>query len=196
MVAVLVTACSGGSGGPGIANVASSSASASSTPSDSASTGPLAYSRCMRSHGLSKFPDPGSDGGPVKETPQQLGVSSSQFNTAQSVCAHLLPDTGNDQAWTPAQAQEVMNVYRNFARCMRSGGLQNWPDPKLEVDRGDAVFMLPSGMDPNSSQISSKIGECQHVLHDVWGSTPYICSRVSSNDARMACAGGSNSAPR
>jgi hypothetical protein len=150
----------------------------------------------MRSHGLSKFPDPGSDGGPVKETPQQLGVSSSQFNAAQTACAHLLPDTGNDQGWTPAQAQDVMNAYRNFARCMRSSGLQNWPDPKLEIDRGDAVFMLPIGMDPTSPQISSKIHACQHVLHDVWGSTPYICSRVNGNDTQMPCGGGSNSAPR
>jgi hypothetical protein len=193
---LLAAACSGRSAdSPDVANIASSAANAPSSNS-SAPTGALAYSRCMRSHGLAKFPDPGSDGAPVKETPQQLGVSTAQLTAAQGICAHLLPDTGNDQAWTPAQAQTVMNTYRNFARCVRSHGLQNWPDPKLEIDRGDAVFILPIGMDPDSPQISGTLHECRHVLHDVWGSTPYICSRVNSNDARMSCGGGSNSAPR
>lgn len=192
VIAVVAAACSGGSGSgsPGVANVASSSASTPASPTGSVSNGPLAYSRCIRDHGLPNFPDPGGNGQPVKETPQQLGVSAAQFNEAQRTCVHLLPNTGGNQRWTPAQAQEVMNAYRNFTRCMHSHGLMNWPDPTLEIDRGDVVFDLPRGMDPDSPSISNKIQECQHVLHDVWGNTPYICG----SDGR--CGGGSNSAPR
>ncbi len=65
-VAPLVAAREGGSnaGSPGVAHVASSSASTSSSPGSSASHEPLAFSRCMRAHGVTDFPDPDPHGGP------------------------------------------------------------------------------------------------------------------------------------
>ena len=56
------------------------------------------YARCMRSHGVPKYPDPDSSNelasGLPKVSPQQLGVSSSQYQAAQNDCAHLLPNGG------------------------------------------------------------------------------------------------------
>ena len=59
-----------------------------------ASRGPLAFSQCMRSNGVSNFPDPGSGGAIPKESVEQLGVTSSRFQSAQRACQHLLPNGG------------------------------------------------------------------------------------------------------
>jgi hypothetical protein len=82
-------ACSGSPSSTG-AGGSSSAGAAASSPSA------VAYSRCMRSHGVPAFPDPGSSGIP-KVSPQQLGVASSRWQAAQSACAQLLRPT-QDQA--------------------------------------------------------------------------------------------------
>ena len=94
-VGVPVAAC----GGPSTPGVAGSTTTTSTTASSSAhgSTGAtalLAYSSCVRSHGVPNFPDPTSNEGIPKETAQQLGVSQSQLQAAQSDCTHLLPAGG------------------------------------------------------------------------------------------------------
>jgi hypothetical protein len=58
-----------------------------------------------------------------------------------------------------------------FARCMRSHGVPDWPDPAL--DRGRAIFdPLTAGIDPNSPQVSTKIDACQHVFPASLGIPP------------------------
>jgi hypothetical protein len=51
----------------------------------------VAYSDCMRSHGVPNYPDPPSGGQAPKTSAQQLGVSSSQFSAAEQACQHLYP---------------------------------------------------------------------------------------------------------
>ncbi len=160
-LALLAAACGGGSnsGSPGVANVGSST-SASSSATTSASNGPLAFSRCMRSRGVPNFPDPNGSGAIPKETPQQLGVSSSQYQTAQTACARLLPNSGGV---SQAEIQQMMSGMRRFAGCMRSHGVSNWPDPS--TDRaGYPIFYLQGKIDENSPQIVTKIHACQHLL--------------------------------
>jgi hypothetical protein len=92
VVLALLAACGGspssnGSGG--------STNSGGSTTSRSTSSQAVAYAHCMRSHAVPNYPDPVSgqtlpDGLP-KVGPQQLGVSSSQFQAAQQACHRLLP---------------------------------------------------------------------------------------------------------
>src|SRR4051812_8086280 len=84
VLALAAAACGGGSSG------GSPSAGESST-----SGSPAGFSRCMRFYGVSNFPDPDSSGGVPKETVQQLGVSSSQYQAATQACGHLLPGGGN-----------------------------------------------------------------------------------------------------
>jgi hypothetical protein len=57
----LATACSGGSNGPEVAGRGSTSSSAASASGDRR-TQALAYSQCMRDHGISDFPDPDAEG--------------------------------------------------------------------------------------------------------------------------------------
>ncbi len=121
----------------------------------------LAYSRCMRSHGVPSFPDPSSNGAFPKVTPQQLGVSSSQFQAAQNHCRYLLPNGGSGVSQT--QVQQLMSGMLKFAQCMRSHGVSNWPDPVIDAG-GNPEFYLDGKVNQNSPQISSKIHGCLHWL--------------------------------
>jgi hypothetical protein len=86
----------------------------------------LAFAGCMRSRGVPNYPDP-TKSGLVKESLQQLGVSSSRFQTASSHCDRLLPNGGSGP--DPAQVQRVRAQALEFARCVRSHGVPNFPDP-------------------------------------------------------------------
>ena len=88
--------------------------------------GPVAFAACMRSNGVPNYPDP-TTSGLVKESLQQLGVSSSRFQAAQSACRHLLPNGGRGP--TAAQVQQVKALSLHFSRCVRSHGVPNFPDP-------------------------------------------------------------------
>jgi subtilase family serine protease len=78
----LLAASCGGGRTPGVASVASTRTARQN--------GALAVSLCMRSHGVPNFPDPPPIGSrATKPTPQQLGVSDSQFQAAASACNHL-----------------------------------------------------------------------------------------------------------
>ena len=140
-VLVLLAACSSSPGRTAATQAASSKA--------------VAYSRCMRTHGVPDFPDPAGPAQLPKVTPQQVGVSSNRFQAAQRACAPLLQ---------PAQAQQpqIMTGLLNFARCMRAHGLPNWPDPTIDRN-GQPVFDI-SGIDPASPRVSRTADACTHLL--------------------------------
>jgi hypothetical protein len=115
----------------------------------------VAYSRCLRAHGVPDFPDPASGGGVPKVTPRQAGVSNSRFQIAQRACAPLLQPPA-------AQAPQIMTGLLTFARCMRSAGIPDWPDPTTDRN-GQPVFDIP-GIDPASPRVSNAAGQCTHLL--------------------------------
>jgi hypothetical protein len=161
MAAVVLTlvaaACSSGSNASG----------RSSSPGDSASNGPLAFAQCMRSHGIPNYPDPGSDGSIPKEPARQFGVSDSQLHAATSACAHLLrPASG--------QTEQILSGMRDFAQCMRSHRVPNWPDPTTDGD-GQPVFDIP-GIDPESSPASTTADRCSHLLSDAGTTGVVLCN--------------------
>ena len=135
----------------------------------------LAYSHCMRSHGVPSFPDPDSAGAFPKVSPQQLGVSSSEFQVAQNHCRYLLPNSGSGPSQT--QVQQIMSGMLKFARCMRSHGVSSWPDPVIDAG-GNPEFYLDDRINQNSPQVSSKIHDCLHWLPSeaVSPGNPVACS--------------------
>jgi hypothetical protein len=145
-----------------IGTTATQSSTSGHSPAGSArENGGLAFSRCMRSHGVSQFPDPDSSGAIPKVTLQQLGVGSSQFQGAQSACAYLLRPSNT-------QVQQTLSGMLVFARCMRSHGVHNWPDPTTNSD-GQAVFDLHGRVNPDTPQMDTKSGRCAHLLHPAPG---------------------------
>jgi len=81
----------------------------------------------MRSHGVSRFPDPASGGGIPKVGLQQLRVSSSRFAAAQAACRQFLPNGGRPPSRS-AQLLVRANALR-FAQCVRGHGVAGFPDP-------------------------------------------------------------------
>ena len=122
----------------------------------------LAFSECMRAHGVPNFPDPGSNGvigiqrgGKASAKPQTQRIGGPQTTKANKDCAHLLPNGGVP---TAAQRQEMLNQALKFTECMRSHGVPNMPDPSTG---GGAVSLGGSGINLNSPQFQSAQHACQ-----------------------------------
>ncbi len=86
VVATAVLALAACSSGGSPSSTGGSPHAGGSTSSPSA----VAYSACMRSHGVPNFPDPDSKGMPGQADPQHLGVSSSRYQAAP-LCQAGLP---------------------------------------------------------------------------------------------------------
>lgn len=136
----------------------------SATGSKAPTKGLVAYASCMRSHGVPKFPDPASTGGIPKETPPQLGVSTSQFAVAQNACKHLLP-SGGSLSGKPSQqlTAKQRRDYLKAAICMRSHGITDFPDP---VFTGGTVEFpkLEDLVDLNSPLVKHAYEICQKLI--------------------------------
>jgi hypothetical protein len=91
----------------------------------------LAFSKCMREHGVSNFPDPSSSGGSgvqLSITPSSgVNPRSPAFQAAQSSCQHLMPGIGKVSAHASAQAKAQL---LKTAECMRAHGISGFPDPQ------------------------------------------------------------------
>jgi hypothetical protein len=115
-VSLLAAGCGGGSS-------TTAAKTTAATPS-----GALAYARCMRSHGVTNFPDP--TGGNNKEAVVSAlqAVGNSQAQAAQTACMPVnggSPGTG--QSAGPSQARTAAMLA--FARCIRGHGFPTFPDP-------------------------------------------------------------------
>lgn len=170
-LALLVSACSGSASATG----SGGASNAGGSPSSPSAVG---YSHCMRSHGVPNFPDPDSSGQLPKGDAQRFGVSSSQLQAARQACQQLLPNNGGAinadsiqqcmmaDDCPQALVQQLVNEERNFARCMRSHGVPNWPDPTIDSE-GRPVFAISiskDGFDPYSPQIWAKGNECSRLM--------------------------------
>jgi hypothetical protein len=153
---LLVAACGGSpSSSTGSPIGSGDSASAGGTTSSQL----LAFVRCVRSHGVADYPGPTSSGKLPITTPQQLGVSSSQVQTAENACQHLLPN--GDGGPTQAQVQQYRNSLLPYARCMRSHGVSNFPDPD---SRGHLDVGAGTDVPVNTPQFQRTFEACKLTL--------------------------------
>jgi hypothetical protein len=160
--ALLAAGCGGGgSGSPGVATVGSSTATTATTRAESL----VAYSRCMRSHGVPGFPDPDRRGGIAKlQVVDARQRNPSRFDAADGACHHLLP---NESLATPETAQQRRTQLADelsFARCMRSHGVTNFPDPSTQG--GLTVEMVQAqGIDVHSPAVLHVVQKCLPASH-------------------------------
>ena len=153
VVAGITTACSS----------SSSSSHASAQPSGHASSsgGSLAFSACMRSHGVPNFPDPvaGANGGAQIDITQGSGIdqNSPQYQSAMHACQSLLPaGKVNGGSVSPT----VRTEYLRYAACMRSHGIPNYPDPTFNGNSVNLGNLSALGIDTNSPQDQSASNAC------------------------------------
>ena len=155
---IVVAGC-GGSSTPHVANDTSSATTRSTPVSQSAL---VAFSQCMRSNGVANFPDPQHfAGGNVKLTIHGI-PSSPKLHSALNACTHLLPSGPNGQQAPPSASQLAGEL--SFARCMRSHGLPNFPDPN---GRGElSVEMVQAqGIDVHSPAVLRVVQTCIPASH-------------------------------
>jgi hypothetical protein len=154
-VGLLAAAC-GGPAGPGVANAGPTS---SASPSGSAHGSALAYSRCMRAHGITKFPDPDSNGDLGLNAGPGTGIdpNSPQYKAADQACKHLMP------APNPSQAAQNRPALLRYARCMRAHGITDFPDP---TPGGGLSIKASAGsdLDPNNPIYKAADRACKHYM--------------------------------
>jgi hypothetical protein len=155
-LALLAAACSG--------SPSSAGSGGSSNAGGSVTSRLLAYSGCMRAHGVPNFPDPDSGGEFDKATLSQLAASNSQYQAASSTCGHLLPPSTSGH--TQSEVQQEWTGMLNFARCMHSHGQPDWPDPThYPPDPTQPTFQLPASIQP-VPQVISEIDVCRRLVPD------------------------------
>lgn len=99
---------------------------ASTTAGTSGQNQLIAYSHCMRSHGLPTFPDPTSTEGIPK---QRIPVGNPQFASAANACKRLMPAAGLGPRSSARPTRTRVEDAVAFARCIRNHGFPSFPDP-------------------------------------------------------------------
>jgi hypothetical protein len=112
----------------------------------------LRFAKCMRSHGISNFPDPSSTG-QMTLTGTGIDIHSPTFQAASAACQSLAPagpGSPSGETSTLSVAQELA-----LAKCMRAHGVSNFPDP-------NASGATPQGgVDLSSPQVQRAFHKCQ-----------------------------------
>lgn len=163
---IFAAGCGGGSPSHGSSGGSSSNGGSSNgsvgAPGGSSDTSAqndrLAFAKCMRSHGISNFPDPSSAGG-ASTLPAGIDINSAQYQSAENACKHLLPNGGN-----PGTSPQGQQALLKFVNCMRSHGYPQFPDP---TSNGD--LNIPSNVDPQSPQFQRAQQACQQYLPSLGG---------------------------
>ena len=102
----------------------------SSTPRTSSSHANvfIAFSKCMRAHGVTNFPDPTGHG--INIGRAGIDPRSPAFQAAQKTCFKLLPGGGpNNQKASAARIRQADQT----AQCMRTHGVSGFPDPIIST---------------------------------------------------------------
>lgn len=149
---VMVACSSGGSSGPHVAHI-SSSASASASTSGATKPSALAFSRCMRAHGVTNFPDPDANGN-ITLPGQGTGAQSPKMAAARKACDPLLPPEQKTRN-APDRASSL-----KYAKCMRAHGVTKFPDP----DANGGIVLDPKVVDPSSPQFKSAQQACKSLM--------------------------------
>ena len=148
---LLVAACGGSPSSAGGSHHGGGSASSASG---------IAYSQCMRAHGVPNFPDLGSG----RQIPKAVivaalrQVSDSVARRASDACASLYPRQQTSQPLTAQQQQD----YLRAAACIRSHGFPGFPDPTFSG--GSVHFNVPPGMNTTSPQAVQAVQACRHFI--------------------------------
>jgi hypothetical protein len=152
----LLAAGCGNGGSAGVASVASSTTTATPTVS-----GPLAYTHCMRAHGVPSFPEPDSSGGiPKSQVISAREANPSRFDAADNACSHLVP---NGLGPPPPQITAADQAdYLKAAACMRHHGFPNFPDPTFP--NNGVRFNVPSTINQNSPLAVRAVTTCRKLI--------------------------------
>ena len=165
---VTVAGCSGGFKSPTVRAAGSQPTTTLAPAGGSGSAGatPLAeavaYSQCIRSHGVPNFPDPvQTPSGGYGYRTAGIDPNSAAFQGALQACKALpSPWSSAGQQLSPAQEQ----AWLNWAKCIRAHGMTNFPDPTFS---GSEVH--DSGVGSTSPQLQQAMDACKSRMPSTGG---------------------------
>jgi len=164
-IALLAAACGGGPRPSGVASLGKTKSSA--VAGGVATTLPsgatvekhyeqaLKFSDCMRSSGITNFPDPTSTGGIEISSSSGIDPQSLQFQTARKACLKYFPGPDLSKAQIAQQEAQALE----FAKCMRDNGVPDFPDPQFAAN-GAEMERPVAGVDPNSPTYQAAANKC------------------------------------
>ena len=120
-----------------------------------------AYSRCMRSHGVTDFPDPTSGQGIPKD---KIPVWNTKLPAASKACVHLMPTSGLGPQVTAQQTQSKMADVIAFARCVRRHGFARFPDP-TSTGQITHQMLANAGINLHQPAVQQAADACVTVTH-------------------------------
>ncbi len=167
-LALLAAACSSGATAR-VASLGSTTATTTAAaPSGTTPGGPALaaldkFAACMRGHGVPDFPDPvvqqSPDGRSIKiAVAAPGGGQTPAFNAAANACKSLAPPRPTAPTITTQEQQD----YLNAATCMRSHGINGFPDPVFA--NGGVNFPIPTGMNTASPPFLQARQTCQKLI--------------------------------
>lgn len=159
-VAAMLTAC--GSSSPPAAPSAANGAQAQEQQLQDM----VRFARCMRSHGAPNLPDPTSSPHDFKGA---FAHPSPAVQSAAMDCRHLLPIGEQQRANarpSPARAAALVA----FARCLRTHGFPNFPDPTATGDLSHEM-LATAGIDIHQPAVRHAADACVSVTHGVLTTT-------------------------
>lgn len=125
----------------------------------------MAYSACVRAHGVPNFPDPkiSTNGNEVKVA---IGVTPAitgnpHFKSAQQACSKLLPGGGPGEGSKHQITPSEQAQYLKAAACIRSHGLPNFPDPTFS---GGGVHITHQGLNESSPVFKAAVRACESLI--------------------------------
>jgi hypothetical protein len=143
----------------------------------------LAFSRCMRSHGVPNFPDSPASGGNFKIQVQSgpngtnvngAAVNGPAFQSAMQTCRSYLPNGGHPSAAQTAKAKAQALA---MSRCMRSHGVPNFPDPQFGTGPGGGFGIRIGGAGIDFS--SPAFQAAQKACGKIFGGAPTVAKAPS-----------------
>jgi hypothetical protein len=169
-IGLLAAACGGGSKGPAAASgrgtnttvaPGGKTGAAGSSGSSTTQTELLQLAQCMRANGVPTFPDPSAKEGTLGAMVSAGGIAlgSPSVQAALEVCKQYTPT----QNLTPAQSAAQNAEELQFAQCMRSHGVPNFPDPSAGtgINAGAVHLNLNgTGIDMSSPMFQAAAKAC------------------------------------
>ena len=120
----------------------------------------VAYSQCVRAHGVPNFPDPDNTGQIPKAAVITAfkAVGDATAKAATAACESMNPADQQSPTLTAQQQQD----YLRAAACIRSHGITGFPDPTFPG--GKVSFNIPASIDTSSTQFVQAAQACRSLI--------------------------------
>ena len=112
----------------------------------------------MRSHGVSKYPDPSTNGRQLQNIADAgLNPQSPTYRAALKACKKYTPSAHLSPSESAAEKARGLQ----FSQCMRLHGVPNYPDPSLGPNGEQVINLGPAHVDPSSPIVQAADGACR-----------------------------------